>query len=151
GRYLIPYLNPGNYLGLDKNELLVQRGMRYEIPAQILKEKKPEFVISNCFEFERFSRPATYSMAQSLFTHLNEGDVRVCLEKLYRWAEPGHTLFASFDPSCRRRNPRDSHSSLKFYYSVDHLSTVGEASGWQTDYVGDWGHPRGLMLMRFRK
>ena len=70
GVHLIPYLDPGHYLGLDKEPLLVERAISEEFDRETLRMKKPQLVISSCFEFDRFDTPADYALAQSVFTHL---------------------------------------------------------------------------------
>ena len=45
--------------------------MEQEIDANIIEQKKPEFVISSEFEFHKFSRKPDFCIAQSIFTHLN--------------------------------------------------------------------------------
>jgi hypothetical protein len=39
------------------------------------KKKKPELIVSDNFTFERCSKKPQFSLAQSLFTHLNAQDI----------------------------------------------------------------------------
>lgn len=151
GRHFIPYLDRGNYLGLDKNCLLIKRGKNKELSKLILSQKRPEFLVSASFEFEKFSKKASFSIAQSLFTHLTSEDIQLCLSNLFIWVEPGHKFYASFDPRKTVENPSASHSSKKFYYSVSALENLGRKAGWHTKYIGEWEHPRGLVMMEFIK
>jgi hypothetical protein len=52
GLYFIKYLDPGNYLGIDKEKKLIKIGIKKELGEVLLKEKRPEFLISDKFEFE---------------------------------------------------------------------------------------------------
>ncbi len=70
GVRFIDYLEPGNYLGFDKEEELIEIGKKKILKGNILKEKRPEFKISDKFDFEGFSKKPDYSIALSLFTHL---------------------------------------------------------------------------------
>src|SRR5664279_2409282 len=70
GVWFIPYLDAGNYLGIEKEAELVERGVEHELRPEVAAEKRPEFVISDRFEFARFSKRPDYAIAQSLFTHL---------------------------------------------------------------------------------
>jgi len=65
---LIPYLDRGNYLGIEKEETLVRIGIAKELGPELYTSKAPEFVISQTFEFEKFSRKPNFALAQSLFT-----------------------------------------------------------------------------------
>ena len=76
GRLLIPYLAPGNYLGIDKHSEVIEAGKANEIEAGVLKAQRPEFV--DCFSFEKFSKRPDFCIAQSLFSHLDKRDIELC-------------------------------------------------------------------------
>jgi hypothetical protein len=148
GVHFIDYLNPGKYLGIEKEKLLIKKGIENELAPGVLEAKRPEFVASGSFEFERFSKRADYSLAQSLFTHLNSDDLALCLSKLRANVNSGHELYATFGPGASDYAGR-SHALGYFQYSPDQLSAIGLKNGWRSHYIGDWGHPRGQMMMQF--
>src|SRR5215831_2791013 len=47
GRLLIPYLNQGNYFGIEPNEWLVQQGIKRELGEALLQIKRPTFFFSD--------------------------------------------------------------------------------------------------------
>ena len=150
GVHFIRYLDSGHYLGIDQEPLLVQAGIDKELGKADFEAKRPEFVISSKFEFERFPRKPDRSLAQSLFTHLRGEDIRLCLGNLRRFVGPGHVFYATFNEGTQSgRNPAESHSHDRFEYSREEMAGFGESCGWKATYVGDWGHPRGQMMMRF--
>ena len=149
GVHLIPYLDPGNYLGIEKEKVLVNRGLTKELSAEVREEKRPELVVSDSFEFERFSKQADYSIAHSLFSHLNASDTERCLSNLRSYAPPQHQLFATFILGSSNDNAGRSHSREAFRFSVDELAAVGTHNGWQCEYLGEWGHPDGQVMMQF--
>jgi hypothetical protein len=114
----------------------------------VLEEKRPEVVVSGSFEFERFSKQADFSLAQSLFTHLNAADIERCLRNLGANVAEGHQLFATFAPGSRTNDGR-SHACASFFYSAGELAAIGDLTGFDCNYVGDWGHPRNRMMMQF--
>lgn len=85
GVRFIPYLNRGNYLGIEKEGRLVKMGIAKELGQALYAGKAPEFVISSGFEFEKFSRKPDFALAQSLFTHLRLNDIELCLGNLRRF------------------------------------------------------------------
>jgi SAM-dependent methyltransferase len=147
GVHFIRYLDPGNYLGIEKEEALIKRALAKELPREVREQKRPELVVSGTFEFERFSKRADFSLAQSLFTHLNESDLELCLRKLRANVAAGHQLFATFAPGGRRNEGR-SHARASFFYEPAHLEEIGRRTGFEPHYIGDWGHPRSQMMMR---
>jgi cyclopropane fatty-acyl-phospholipid synthase-like methyltransferase len=68
GRLLIPYLNKGNYVGVEPNEWLVKDGIRNEIGEDLLSIKKPDLIYSDSIRGRRLGA-INYAIAQSIFSH----------------------------------------------------------------------------------
>jgi len=149
GIHFIRFLDKGHYLGIDKEKELVEIGIEKEVGRELFEEKAPEFVISDCFEFEKFSRKPQYAIALSLFTHLNSRDIELCLGKLSEFAEPGHQFFATFFEGRSSTNREKSHSLDHFEYAREEMIAFGEKHNWESIYVGDWNHPRDQMMMKY--
>jgi SAM-dependent methyltransferase len=145
GVHFIPYLEPGNYLGIDKHADLIAAG-KSELGMAMEAERKPEFVVSDRFEFGRFSKRPDYAIAQSVFTHLNRRDIARCLRRLRR-AAPGCRLYASFFEGSSDDNPLESDSRQSFRYPRGEIERLAQRAGWQTTFIGDWGHPRGQSML----
>ena len=150
GCRIIPYLNPGNYLGIDINEDLIEHGRTVELGHTLCAIKRPEFVVSGLFEFEKFSKKPDIAIAQSLFTHLIESDIARCLENLFAHRKDNTVLYATFfevdEPAA---NPAQSHPHQGFRYTRGEMERIGGRAGWKMDYVGDWSHPRGQKMLRY--
>ena len=154
GRLFIPYLDRGNYLGIDRNNWLIQAGLKREIPRDVVKAKSPEFVVSESFEFFKFSKRADFALAQSLFPHLHEEDILLCLNNLCEFLRPGGVFLATFDlPGTSgpgHMNPSTSGDHKPFSYDIAFMEELGRRTGWVPTYIGDWGHPRGQVMMEYR-
>jgi len=48
-----------------------------------------------------------------------------------------------------RANPPRSHDHGRFEYTRVQMIDFGDQTGWRTEYVGDWGHPRGQVMVRY--
>ena len=151
GVHFIRYLEPGHYLGIEKERTLLELGIERELGRAVYEEKKPELLVSARFEVDRLSRKPEFSVAQSLFTHLEESDIRLCLGNLGRVVEPGHLLFATFFEGSSWFNPKASHSHEGFRYTRRAMQRFGEAAAFRATYIGPWRHPRGQMMMRFER
>jgi hypothetical protein len=152
GRLLIPYLEPGNYLGIDKHQDLVEAGKREELRPSVLLAKRPEFVISDRFEFAEFSRQPDFAIAQSLITHLDKLDIELCFHNLYAFAKPGCRFFATFgEIAFPVPQWAASHSVRQFFYTRLQMERFGREAGWAPRYIGEWGHARGQRLMEYAK
>jgi SAM-dependent methyltransferase len=149
GIHLIPYLDRGNYLGIDKEGSLIKQGLARELPRRVRREKRPEFVVSDGFEFGRFSKQPNFSLAQSLFTHLVVTEIDLCLANLRASVAENHESYTTFYLGDSDGNPSESNDQQGFSYSPDQLAAIGRRNGWLSDYIGEWGHPRGQVMMRF--
>lgn len=150
GVLLIPYLRPGHYLGVEREALLVERGIEEELGRALNELKQPEFLISERFEFERLSKRPDIAIAQSLFTHLAADDIALCMTNLRRCVAAGARLYATFFESARpHANPPASHPHKPFRYSRAEIERFGTEHGWEVRYIGDWSHPRGQVMVEY--
>jgi hypothetical protein len=130
---------------------LIQAGIDQELGRATYEEKQPVFVVDDKFSFDRFGVEPDFVMAQSLFTHLTEAHIIQCLRKLRKVIAPGGEVYATFfEPDHPNQvNPKHSHSTKCFWYSRAQMDAFGHASGFQSDYIGNWSHPRGQLMMRY--
>lgn len=147
GQFLIPYLNRGHYFGLEAEPSLVAAGLRDELPDALVARKAPVFGYGYAFDVG-FVPGFDVAMAQSLFTHLTPDDIGVCLQNLRAVTAPQAQLYFSFFEGDRANRKGPSNARRSWFYTADRLTQVAAAAGWATDYIGDWGHPRGQKMMR---
>ena len=69
GRLLIPYLNAGNYTGLEPNEWLGKDGLRYELGDSLVTLRKPVFLFDTGLHDLEADARFDYAIAQSIFSH----------------------------------------------------------------------------------
>jgi hypothetical protein len=153
GRLFIAYLDPEHYLGIDHNEWLIEAGLKHEIPKRLQEKKRPQFVISERFEFSKFGKRPDYGIAQSLFSHLTKDDILLCLANLRAEMQAGGRFYATFVPKGflpkAYTNPEHSNDRQTFQYDAEEILAIGRQAGWQGRYIGDWGHPRGPEMVEF--
>jgi SAM-dependent methyltransferase len=82
GKLLIPYLNPGNYFGLEPNEWLVAAGIKEELGNDIIKLKQPVFSSNSNFELSSFGTSFDFVIAQSIFSHASISQISQCLREV---------------------------------------------------------------------
>lgn len=155
GRLFIAYLDSGNYLGLDHHKWLIELGLKHEVPKDLRTQKKPEFVVTDPFDFGGLSKRPTYGIAQSLFSHLTKDDISLCLRNVYHFMLPAGRFYATFVPKgflpTGYENPPESADDLAFEYDAEDILEIGRGIGWEARYIGDWGHPRGQEMLAFTK
>lgn len=150
GVHFIPYLDKGHYLGIDKEQLLIDEGIKNEIGEELYNSKTPQFVVSSEFEFERFSARPDFVLAQSLFTHLPPRYIDKCFRKLRDWISPHGVFYATFfETATERDNPSEPHDHGLFCYTKRQMEEFGERCSFVTTYIGDWRHPRGQVIVKY--
>lgn len=150
GNLLIDYLESGNYQGIDKEQSLIEQGSKEEVGQEKLEAKKPEFVVSDSFEFGKFSKKSDYGIAQSLFTHLPGEMIDDCFQKLFGTMNPGGQFFATyFESEGEFENYEIPHDHARFYFTREEMLEFGTKHGWEAEYIGEWDHPRDQVLVKY--
>lgn len=151
GMKFIDYLEPAHYLGIDKHIELIIYGVAKELGVEQFQRKRPKFAISDSFEFSKFGAAPDFGIAQSLFSHLTENDIALCLTNLRHVAASGCRFFATFHRAEKEiSNPASSHSHGYFAYTREQMEALGRRAGWQPNYIGDWSHPRGQHMIEYK-
>lgn len=151
GVHLIPYLDPGHYLGVEKEADLVKAGLEQELEKELEEEKAPQFLVTERFDFSQAETRPHYAIAQSLFTHLPPPLIETCLVNLRPFMRPDGQFFATFhEVETEIRNPKRPHDHGYFGYTRAQMEAFGTRHGWLAEYIGDWNHPRGQVMVCYR-
>jgi SAM-dependent methyltransferase len=150
GVHLARFLKPGRYYGIDINESLLRAG-RWELEQAGLADRCPPGNLRATDSFDcDFGVRFDVAVAQSLFTHIPLEEIARCLEQIASVMDPGSRVFASYNglpPGKRLRRPSTRDP---FRHAYDDLAAAG-GRGWTTRYVPDWGHPRGMKMIEYRR
>ena len=156
-----PYLEPGNYFGVDSSPDLVETGFEKEIAAASLKSRLPRenLQINADFDLAPFHTTFDFGIAQSLFTHLPFAMLNSCLEKIAPFFPEGALFYATifeapedFAAPARHRGGVVSYPDANpYHYRVSDIRELAAALPWRFEYIGDWGHPRGQKMLQFIK
>jgi SAM-dependent methyltransferase len=150
GVHFIEYLDPGHYLGIDKEPVLIEKGIEEELGADLYRRKEPKFVISSTFDFSAFQNRADFALAQSLFTHLPPAYISQCFAALREWIAPGGVFYATFfETAVEHANRTKPHDHAGFAYTRAQMESFGANSRWVSQYIGQWDHPRGQVMVRY--
>ncbi len=148
----IPFLEPEHYLGIEKERGLVAAGFENELDKAVREAKRPRIVISESFQFSEFGQQANYAVAQSLFSHFPPPLIHLCFEKLHPCLADDGVFFATyFEVEVPMKNASKPHDHGYFAYTKAEMLAFGEANRFTAHYIGDWHHPRGQVMVEFRK
>ena len=160
GIVIAGYLEPGRYYGIDVNESLIRAALVHELPLAGLEDRVPaeNLRVTDRFECD-FGIPFDFAIAQSVFTHLPLNHIRLCLFQLSRVMAPGGRFFATFfeappdtpyDRRVKQVVRRTWPERDPYHYRRADLRWAAETvADWDVRYIGDWGHPRGQVMMEY--
>lgn len=80
GRLFIPYLNKGNYCGIEPEKWLIDEGINNEIGVCMVHIKAPRFEYSHDFPIASFGEKFNFIIAHSIFTHASQEQILKCLK-----------------------------------------------------------------------
>jgi len=145
GILAIPFLNPGNYFGIDMHQSLIDAGLSHELAADLQKEKQPNFFATETFEVDVFATTFDFIIAQSVFTHLPVSKIKACIEKLPKVMHKDTKCFFTFyeftDTTPAAKIDEEPYHQTQALYAE-----ISKANGLQFTYIGDWGHPKDQKL-----
>jgi hypothetical protein len=99
GRLVIPYLNAGNYVGIEPHRWLVEEGIKREVGADLIRIKKPRFYFSDSPKvLTDASYRLDFAVAQSVFSHCGPDLIRGWLLGISAALAPSGALLATFLP-----------------------------------------------------
>lgn len=158
GIHFVDYLQPGNYYGIDINDTLLATGYERELDAA-LRPKLPRENLRTTDRFDcDFGVLFDFAIAQSLFTHISLNHIRLCLFRVAKVMPVGGRFFASYfkaPPDHPIDEPRSdgalwTERNAFFYYRRD-LTYAARTMPWEVRHIGAWGHPRGQVMVEYRR
>jgi hypothetical protein len=96
GYWMIHFLNPGHYFGIEPNTTMFNSGVEYLLEPGLLEEKKPRFVHNDQYDFSGFSEKFDYFHAHSIWTHAPKKDIEKMLDGFAEHTNPGARFLTSF-------------------------------------------------------
>ena len=159
GVHFAAYLEPGHYWGIDANASQLEAGYAIELAKLGLTTRVPRSNLLHEGEFDlaRFGQTFDAAIAQSLFTHLSQNRIRLCLLRLAKVMRPGGRFFATYFESPESHPFEDSflhpngvrtfgHKN-PFHYRLSDMEAIVGDLPWHVVWAGDWDHPRNQKMM----
>lgn len=141
GRLLIPYLNVGNYIGIEPNKWLVEEGVKREVGADLVRIKRPKFYFSDSPKVlaDAGSR-LDFAVAQSVFSHCGLDLIRGWLAGISPALASNGALLATFLPG------EEDYAGEGWVYPECVRYTQGAIRGLASEAgftleLLDWRHP----------
>ena len=158
GVRFIEYLDPFHYHGTDINGTLIRAGLERELTPELRARVSEEnFIVSPDFRCDFNVEGFDYGIALSLFTHLSQNKIRLCLSRLrdkFRGGQFYATVFVSdnrdFSASQEQKGGIVTwHYKDPFHYTVPQLEAMAAETGWEFEWIGNFDHPRNQQMALF--
>ncbi len=162
GVYFVDYLENSNYFGTDMNQSLLNAGYHIELKDKSIQEKIPieNLLCDEEFDFSSFETKFDFALAVSVFTHLPLNLIRQCLERLSTVMNNNGVFFATvfecgsnhetWKPLSHQPGNITTYGSKDpYHYFVDDFEHICKYLPWKFEYVGNFGHPRNQMMLKF--
>ena len=96
GKLLIPYLQPGNYHGLEPNRWLIEDAIERELGRDLIRLKRPVFNHNEDFVADAFGVTFDFILAQSIFSHAGPEIIAIVLKNFARCLADWGLVLATF-------------------------------------------------------
>lgn len=138
GRLFIPYLQPEKYCGIEPESWLVTQGLNNELGHSIVDIKKPRFSADADFTLTAFGQTFDFILAQSIFSHTSERQLRRCLSEAKKALKPEGLFAATYFPATR--NYTGSHWTVKATWTPEKMQELAREQGLHFVPLS-WPHP----------
>jgi hypothetical protein len=141
GRLMIPYLNVGNYVGMEPNEWLVDAGLAQELGHDVVGLKQPQFFYTDSVAQMGLIGGIDFAIAQSIFSHCGPDLLQQHLTDIFAALAPSGILLATFV-----LGDTDSSATGWVYpgcvaYTPARMAQAAKVCGFEF-LILDWLHPR---------
>lgn len=103
GRLLIPYLESGNYYGVEPNRWLIKDAIKKEIGSSLVRLRKPNFFYNDDFSCPPDTeKKFDFIVAQSILSHTGIAETRKILSQFASSAKDDGIILVTFVPSTEK-------------------------------------------------
>jgi hypothetical protein len=141
GRLLIPYLNTGNYYGIEPNRWLVEDGILNEIGRDQIRIKRPTLFYADSLDGLPERLGVNFALAQSIFSHCTPPLLRQWLGQLSHHLADDGALFATFCVGSRDAEGDGWVYPACVEYRPETIAAMAAEAGFGFQML-DWRHPR---------
>lgn len=146
GRLFIPYLLPGHYFGVEPEKWLLEEGIRNECGQDLIRIKQPVLSSDSNFNFTCFNRKFDFLLAQSIFSHASQRQIRRCLSEASKCMHSTSIFAATF------LQGSDDYSGDEWVYPgcvsyrFEKIRGLAQEAGLGAKMI-NWPHPNGQVWL----
>jgi SAM-dependent methyltransferase len=159
GVHFIRYLNNDNYFGTDITYEIINVGIEKELKPELRsKINMNNFIANSDFKIP-FNEYFDFGLALSVFTHLKEKNIELCLRNLHKRFKHGKfyaTFFVSNDSNYlsmvkQKDGVFTFHNKDPYHYTVTQIKNMAKNCKWKVKEIKSFIHPRNQKMFEFYK
>lgn len=140
GKLFIPYLLPRRYFGIEPEKWLIEEGIKNELGEDIIRIKQPVFSHDSNFTLSIFDGEFDVILAQSIFSHASQRQIRRCLSEAKKVMKPTSIFAATFVRGEQNYTGDEWVYPGCVTYTLEHMINLVEEAGLICKPI-DWPHP----------
>jgi len=148
GRLFIPYLRPGRYFGVEPEQWLIEEGIKNEIGQDLVRIKQPRFSNDPDFTLTVFRQQFDFILAQSVFSHTSQTQMRRCLSEAKKAMRPSAIFAATYFKGDANFTGEEWVYPGRSTFRPDFMDCVAAEQGLVCKHL-DWPHPHGQSWVVF--
>ena len=99
GYWLMRFLEPGCYFGIEPQREVVERALSDLIEADVMERAKAQFAYNDDFDLAVFGESFDFVVARSVWTHASKRQISAMMASFAATSAPGGCLLASYMPA----------------------------------------------------
>ena len=96
GYWLINFLNPNCYFGIEPNKEMLEYGIRHFLSSELIEQKNPQFSNNSDFDFSVFNEQFDFIIARSIWTHAPKNKIKVMLDSFIKNSKTTGSFLTSY-------------------------------------------------------
>lgn len=96
GRFLMVYLNPGNYCGIDPAKWLIDAAIKEEVSPGLVRLKKARFAYRDDWDASCFGQLFDWVLIGDVLVHADHAMMRTAMQRAHEVLKPGGSLIANY-------------------------------------------------------
>ncbi len=140
GKLFIPYLLPGRYYGIEPNQWLIEEGIELELGKDIFKIKEPTIINDNNFSCTTFGVQFDFFLAQSIFTHASERQIKRCFSEIRKSMKENSIIVATFSQGEENYSGEEWVYPPCVFYTIEKMKDLAGEQDLYCNII-EWPHP----------
>jgi hypothetical protein len=130
GYWLIHFLNPGNYCGIESHKERLEIGIQCILEPQLVEGKRPRFDTNPHFNTSVFNEKFDFFLAYSVWTHASKQQIQAMLDAFVRDAKQDGVFLTTYLPANWRHRDYRGDSWCGTSHESDVPGCIHHSLGW---------------------